>query len=238
MRHINNQPNGWIIIGLMIICGIILIFDLGCDALTSHDRELDLSNVTVYKRDMQICLNGKCAEGVIVAPRKSKYEFRIKAHGRLELFTFATCHREETTSKHSRRRWFKDNRTVSGTYIPVSGIEDGHCPVYIGGYNHKNRNSWAFADFEDPEYTISAKVNCNGSSGEFNGVSVCQSRAGLIQTIEFPEVVTVDACGIKGKARKFTYKIQSGECGVAFFGANSMHRLTTIGYDKILLRKK
>jgi len=232
------KPVDWVFFFMIIICWITLALSLGCDALTSHDRELDLSNVTVYKRDMQICLNDKCAEGVIVAPRKSKYEFEIKAHGRLELFTFATCHREETTSKHSRRRWFKDNKVVKGTYLPVPGIEDGHCPVYIGGYNHKNRNSWAFADFEDPEYTISAKVNCNGASGEFNGVSVCQSRAGLIQTIEFPEVVTVDACGLKGKSNRFEYKIESGECVAVFFGAKSMHRLTTIGYDKILLRKK
>jgi len=224
---------------LLYLIFVTLIFSLfACGTIPQPDIATGLKDGVIYKRDMQICLDGKCEEGVIVAPRKGYYEFKIEAHGNLDLFTFSTCHREETTERHSKKKWFRSNRKVKGTYYPSPGIEDGHCPVYIGGYDIKNRHSWAFADFEDPEYTLKAKLHCNGSYREFNGVSVCQSRVGLIQVVEFDELVTVDACGLKGSGKKFEFKIPRGECVAVIFGQKTMHRLTLIGYDKIIVRRK
>ena len=101
-------------------------------------------------------------------------------------------------------------------------------------------------DFETPEAKLPAVVSCNGSEYNSRGVTVCQSKKGLTQLITFPVEVEVDPPGncplrktpgkISGKI--FKYKIPRGRCVFAFKekAGERIHRLTTLGYEDILIR--
>lgn len=196
----------------------------------------------VYKKDMYVCVDGKCAEGALIVPRALTYKVKIKSKVNLDLFAFSSCHREVTSQEYSRGGFFGlgGNKEFEGDYVPVSSIESVFsCPVYLRGYSKSGYESTGFIDFETPEADLKATVYCNGVETKFNGVSVCQSKAGLIQTIKFSEPVTVgDAgpqCNIgKGKLTVWEFSQPTGECVHAFFSdSGKIHRFTTLGYTRI-----
>lgn len=226
---------------------MILLLLIACGSTPREDVVEGVKQGVVYKRDMKICLNDKCAEGVMVAPKSDNYNFKVESYGNLDLFEFATCHREETTQEFAtKKRWYghKGNRKASGWYEPVPGIEtDGSCPAYFSGYDKKGRHSWGFVDFVSERESLPAVLFCNGDKSPSNGVSVCQSREGLIQRIVFSEPVrkppSKPGCSISGSGTEWVFKTPKGEC-VHLFQAKSgkLHRLTTLGYEAIIIREK
>lgn len=212
---------------------------------SSVSQKLDPSRF--YKRDMEITINGLKAEGALVVPKAQSYKFNIKSQGRLDLFTFTTCHREQTKEKAGERGWFADKKRRKFEFFPVP-IEANPlaCPVELGGYEQKKgRHSWGFIDFEHPDLTLTAELSCNGDKRKVKGVSVCQAKKGLIQEIVFAQPVIVaekNVCIIlKSKDDKtFRFKMPKGRCLFRFLtktGDKKWHRLTTLGYEKILVRE-
>jgi hypothetical protein len=205
-----------------------------------------------YKRDMMLTVNGEQFEGVMVARKAAKYAMRIQARGTLDLFTFETCHREIAKPDAGKSGLFGDRRQQDETYVPVPGLEDvDSCPVKLGGYERDGgRTSWGIVDFEDDRHTLAAEVKCNGEHYGANGVSICQSKKGLLQEIIFPVEVIYSpdpkqpACsllGIPTDGKRFRFKMPSGECVHAFLEdgpKRRQHRLTTFGYEAILIREK
>jgi hypothetical protein len=200
-----------------------------------------------YKRDMKITVNGASAEGVIVAPSSDHYDLEIVAKGKLDLFTLASCHREITQEDAGEGGIFGDAKKIKLTFRPVNGIENtSACPVELGGYEKDlGRHSWGFIDFRSPELTLPAKLKCNGVGQETVGVSVCQSRNGLIEQIVFKAPVRVakqpdsncPQLSSSDGGVTFEYKMPLKQC-VYVFGdqTGALHRLTTLGYEKILVR--
>lgn len=221
-----------------------LLFLAGC---TSVSQKLDPR--LFYKRDMKIEVNGFKGEGVLVVRSANNYDFAVDARGRLDLFTFTTCHREETKEKAGEGGLFGNKHKRTWNFVPVNGMEAGgiSCPVQLGGYEKvKGRHSWALVDFEHPDLTLPAKIKCNGSVYNSKGVSICQSKTGLIQEISFTtDVLTTkqkhENCPpLESKDMKvFRYEIPKGQCVYRFLtkgGDAAWHRHTTIGYEKILIR--
>ncbi len=211
----------------------------------STSQELDPK--VFYKRDMQVKVNGLKGDGILVVPRKTSYNFDITAQGKLDLFTFSTCHREQTREKAGKKGWFADKKRRKLTYVPAPiEAEPASCPVELGGFEKKKgRHSWAFIDFEHPETNLMAHIACNGNVYKSNGVTVCQAYAGSIQEITFTRPVLAaekNVCTIlKSKnSKKFRYKMPKGRCTFRFVtktGEEKWHRLTTLGYEKILIRE-
>lgn len=200
-----------------------------------------------YKRDMDIKVNGYQGEGVLVVPRASSYSFDINAAGKLDLFTFTTCHREQTKEKAGERGWFRDKSRRRFVYKPAPLEAEGYaCPVDLGGYEQKRgRHSWGFVDFEHPDFDLPAKVSCNGFYYNSRGVTACQAKVGLMQEIKFPEPVLApleNVC-IVLEAKDdmtFRYKMPKGRCTFRFLtksGKKRWHRMTTVGYESILIRE-
>lgn len=223
---------------------ILLILSLVVSC-SSVNQKLDPK--VFYKRDMQVRVNGHAGEGVLVVPRSDSYEFDIEAKGKLDLFTFSTCHREQTKEKAGKKGWFSDKKRRKFIYNPVP-IESEHlaCPAQLGGFERKRgRHSWAFIDFEHPSLNLPARVSCNGSVYNSRGLTACQSHMGLIQEIKFAQPVIVaekNVCIIlKSKDDlTFRFKMPKGRCTFRFVnktGPEKWHRLTTIGYEKILIRE-
>lgn len=196
----------------------------------------------VYRRDAALKVNGVSADGTFVASRAPKYRIEISTKGNLDLLTITTCHREFSAEK-LRSGFFGKNR-FEYEFIPVEGIEDvGGCPLAIGGYEaEKGRHSWAFVDFETPEATLPARVLCNGTDRQSRGVSICQSREGLLERIAFDVPVEVSpdpGCPLPPSIDKklFEYPVNKGLCVYAFLARDGrFHRLTTIGYEGIVIR--
>lgn len=187
--------------------------------------------------------------GVGVLPAQDKYKFEVQSYGKLDYFAMTTCHEEVTTENPDRGIFKKDGR-VYVEYSPT--LEKSlHCPLFIAAYNKKQRHAWGVIAFENPEYKLSAKLECNGYITDSIGVSACQSREGLVQKITFNEPVKLvspvsgasdrkSECPVIGKdnATEIVYKIPNRECVYGFIGLNSkkIHQHYTFGYEEIIIR--
>lgn len=229
-----------------------------CSSPAVGSENQDLKSNTFYKRDMMLTINGKVYEGVAVAPMIAKYDFHVEARGDLDMFLMTSCHKEEQkerawnvkkTVKTGLFGWGRKKidlrREVTFSYLPNSLERDGDCTLELGGYeNRKGRHSWAFIDFESEKYRLKATMNCNGRTIKSNGTSVCQSRKGLVQDIQFPEDVIVadnNKCGIVSKrAKRFEIPLPIGKCTAIFASTTSptkFHKLTLLGYESLLIRE-
>lgn len=207
---------------------------------------MEADSKVFYKRDMKLNVNGFKGDGVLVVPKADKYSFDVKAKGDLDLFTMDTCHREET-KEDVGEGLFKDDKRAKFDYKPGNNIESSSaCPVRLGGYERANgRHSWAYIDFETDDAKLPALVKCNGNTYNSRGVTICQSKVGLIQEIIFPEETIVNpapGCEMPRPADLKTYRfnMSARECVFNFMEKkkpNREHRLSTIGYEAVLLRK-
>lgn len=198
----------------------------------------ELDETLVYKRDLLVEINEVEYEGVAVLNKAKSYSMIIKPRSKTALLLITTCHREESfTTKSSG--FFKKTNSFEYTYTPQPGKEDGPCTFRITALDKKRaQHSWFFADFKSKQETLSATVYCNGKK-EKGTVTVCQSRAGLLQGIEFPEPVIYFPSQNCPMDYPGSYKINLGECTYAFKGKTSgrIHRHNTLGYEKIIIRE-
>lgn len=233
-------------IGFLSIIGV-LFFMFSC--ATVH-QELDPK--IYYKRDMKIYHKKKKRIGTFVLPQRSEYNLTFKSHGKLDLFTFTTCHREITQEHASSKGIFSNKKKFSLKYRPQKDIEALYsCAIKVAGFDIKGKHSFAFLDIETPDAKLPALIKCNGSAYNSNGVTVCQSREGLEQSIEFPgEVVFMPEKATRKECKEIIYKIQekkkiiyntpNRECTYIFIEVKEPHRehrLNTIGYEQILIRE-
>lgn len=201
-----------------------------------------------YKRDMKMDVNGFVGVGTLVVPQQyAWYRMKVWSKGKLDLFTFETCHREQEAQDAGQGGLFGDRKMWEGEFYPVRGIEDkGSCLVRMGGYSKTvGQHSWGILDVADQDHTLPATVKCNGAEYQSPGVTICQSRKGLIQEISFPVDVVLEqheSCKISeiGEGKVFRYQMPVKECVFSFVeiapkGKQRRHRLTTVGYTGILL---
>ena len=191
-----------------------------------------------YRRDIQLEVNSESGNGVLVAIPAPKYVIKGFSYGKLDLVTLTTCHREVVLEDQGDRFEY--------SFTPMPGIEDvGACGMQLGGYDKKNgRHSWGKIEFKGPDATLEAKLTCNGVRSIVSGTSICQGLHGTEQWIEFSRPVQSApdfgiGCGMpKSKDdKKFVFQLNKHECIFAFVDADKkVHRLTTIGYEAILLK--
>lgn len=206
------------------------------------DQKLD-PNV-FYKRDTTLEVNGESFEGVTTVPYASSYSIVIKPRGGIDLMLIRSCHREESYEKISAG-WFGKNQ-FRYSYFPIRGIEDTRvCPLRVDIYDSsKSKHSWAFLDFTSPEYRVQATMSCNGKISSLNGVGVCQAKWGLVQRLKFADRVRFAppkpaGCSVPVKTDNgYEIALTLGECLYQFDTEDGrMGRLTTIGYDGVLVRE-
>lgn len=187
--------------------------------------------------------------GVGVLPDLDEYTIKIKAYDDLNFLTLTTCH-EETTSENPDAGWKKKDGELTFSYKPT--MEKGKaCPLYVSAFSRKQRHSWGILIFENERYQLPAKLYCNGYMEDYDGVSACQSREGLLQKVVFDEPVKLvkpvngaadrkGDCPVIGKDgdKEFEFKIPNRECFYGFIGMNSkkIHQMLTIGYEEIIVR--
>lgn len=202
----------------------------------------DVKTNVFYQRDIKVCDdNQDCQVGVGVFKTKSEHKFWIKSQGNIDLGSVATCHREFLArDTHS---------DFNFDYVPSPGMEDiADCPMQVTTFDKsKGRNGWGFFVFEHPARTLPATMYCNGVVTKADGASICQSRVGFKEAIEFdrevyvspdPECELRDEKGtLPNKAKRFAFFLPPHICGIIFKDAVSgqIHRMTTVAYEDILL---
>lgn len=218
---------------------LILLHSAGAFGFSSAPvQELDPKKI--YKHDVKISVNGLTGVGVLVVPKAKSYSIDGESLGNLDLLTITTCHRDVSWSPNSKKFHYD--------YLPSESLEaNGSCPMLIGAYDKKGQHGWAFIDFQTDDAKLPALLKCNGYGQTFQGVSVCQSRQTLTQFIEFEQPVKVfgsKECPmvepING-GKRFEFPLPKGFCVFAFMeiaGEKRIHRLSTIGYESILLREE
>ena len=213
---------------------ISLLILSGCSSL-----QQTLSPDTFYKRDLSASINGVIYSGVGVINKSTTYSMIITPQGEPDLIFVRNCHRE-IIKESSKTLLGSKPSYISVSYTP-NELEQGFCPLEINAYEkEKGRHSWAFFDFTDDKYTVKFKMNCNGEESTFNGVGVCQGRTGTVQTIYFDQPIRF-ADSICNKPIKkdnhYELELSKKNCLYTFdTKEGNIGRLTTIGYESVLVR--
>ena len=240
----------------LIILTILSLVVASC-AMTPQPFEPESFKKGLYRKDMKLKANGYSGHGFVVAPAAETYKVEVRAMGKLDLFTMTSCHREITQEDAGYKGRFlgfgKNNKLARVEYQPAVGIEDnGSCPLEFGGYEKgRGRHSWGFLIPEHKDAKLPSVVKCNGRDTQYRGVSACQSRAGLVQRIEFPgeivyqipkEYKDMEKCQYSDirvvDKRIIEYKIPEGECMLYFQEVAEPGRISEhydYGYTKIMI---
>lgn len=186
--------------------------------------------------------------GVGTLPYAKDYNFKVIGFAKFDYFSATSCHEELVSN--DRNSWFKKNGETDLSYAPT--LERGkNCPLFIATYSKTQKHGFGLLVFEDPRYKLKAELHCNGYLLKTNGVSICQSKMGLLQKIVFDEEVHL-LDPVKGAAERrnpcpeikitdgksFEYLIPARECVYGFIGKKSreIHQHHTVGYENIIVR--
>lgn len=223
---------------------IFIIYFIAITGCTSNT----LDTKTVYRKDMNISVNGYSFVGLGIVPRSTSYKVRIESLEDVNLLTLNSCHRDLQFPDVITSGWFKSRRGYEFTFPPNKIEGEPGCPLRVGGYNReKGQHSWGLIVFEHPDHRLNAFLTCNGAPDtEYDGDSGCQTLVGLIQQISFAKPVRLagqsipDRCKIEeskdGKVWRF--KMRRDECVYVFqeIESKEIHALHTFGYDETAVR--
>lgn len=203
----------------------LLLLLTGCSTVTQIP---DSSHV--YRRELSVTVNGVTCIGACVAKQSQSYKLHVEAD-RIDYLSFESCHRK-LSLEDLGDKW-------DYTYVPQALEKE--CPIEIVVLDKKNaKNGFALIVFESPTYVKQAQLMCNGVVYTAHGVSICQSKVGLLQTISFDEDMIAhpdDGCPLSETKDKksYTFKLVHGFCGYVFGSKNGFHQMVTIGTeDKVL----
>jgi hypothetical protein len=254
MRSRRREILDFLIIALLtlvVFCLVALISGCAHQTMTLPSYSGPSPNIQ-FKYDLHGTINGYPFEGVGVVPVADQYEVKVESNVDVDLMTITTCHRDWSDQDQPIETggWFKPNRGFTFTFSPVHGIEDyGTCLLRIGAYNKNgDPQAWATIDFITPDANLPSTNKCDGSVGKTHGSSMCQSKAGLDEEIDFDVPVmmsdkTRPECQMRGSpdGKVWEYTLPNSEC-VDYFveiaPPHRWHRHTFFGYKSIQLRGK
>lgn len=178
--------------------------------------------------------------GMAAVPHADKYVIQVTTPDAPDLVVITTCHREVTLPKQRDRFEY--------IFYPNLIESRGYCPIFISAYSAKTWLTQGFIDIQDPLTDVPASLSCNGEFSKSTGVSVCQSRIGLMEEISFDREMVVghsakcqdpiprlSGGGNSGYVWDFT--MSEGNCVWKFFDKKDptkTHRLNSFGYNQFL----
>lgn len=186
------------------------------------------------RANMSFSIDTTTFEGTAVILRKTSQIISFNIPTDTIRLMITTCNREEFFLNP------KTDKPFAYNFIPVMYVENlDSCLLTATAITKNGETRKAIIDFLTGEQ-LTGISKCNGKTKTTKGVDFCQSRAGLIQVIEFNEqVVNVaqDGCPpltTAFGAYAYQYKIGSGFCSYRFMNKNKdVFRLTTYGYTSI-----
>lgn len=217
---------------------LILFMMMLVDSCTSPP---EMKAEVYYKMDMLITNKKHKARGIIVLPEKELYSIILESSGKFNYFTFSTCSRE--IALENPRKGLNKYK-VQVNYRPNIIERRSGCSAEVRGFEIKGRHARGYIVFKSRFMTLPGFIVCGGISKNVEGVSACQERSGLLQSITFDSPVMVkatDGCSLgKEKGQVFEFEINRGFCKFTFMELKSTHRmhyLVTYGHEGKSLRE-
>lgn len=231
--------------------GLTTFFISGCSSEMLSRPKLDPS--INYQRDITFhvsFLKNKTwspeylINGMGVMPEADSYKIKVLPPGKADMITVTSCHREEKMANPPKDGTFKNTYTFQIDL--VQGLESKRtCPIDVGVYEKEaGRHGWATLAIETQRERLPAMTKCNGRVKQYNGVSVCQAKSGLLQKYEFKTpvaVATIPGCYIPEPKDGMNYEfvMPSGSCTIYFVerkNPDNIHQANLFGFDTIPIR--
>jgi hypothetical protein len=191
-----------------------------------------------YRGELTITVDGKAFEGVAVT-KQGPVNIRIDSKFGLDRIQFTSCGRHDV-KRDLESSWFSKTKNFTYAYTPNEMESQGLCPLYIEAFNKQALAAWGFVAFRKDE-TLTARVGCNGVEWKFAGYSVCQTKAGLDQSVSFEQDIedyeADPLCNMKKtSARTFTVRPGLGMCAATFYSKGLWHTMNLLGYERVLVQ--
>jgi len=193
-----------------------------------------------YKADIQITLGDRTFDGLAATKLDGPLTFTIESKVRLDRLEINSCSRHLVYEKVDKN-WFGGvGKKFTYTYTPNAIELDGPCPIFIQAFDRAGLSAWGYIGLRTDE-TLPAKVSCNGTNWTFSGFTVCQTKAGYIQAIQFDSEIkdfeADESCGLTRKSPgDFELKPALGFCYATFNDGSKWHRAVFLGYETVLTR--
>ena len=185
-----------------------------------------------YRADMGMMAGPSTFEGMGVTKLFGSIPIQVNSPVALDRLQVTTCARAEVYENVKNPFTFD--------YVPSPRETDGLCPMYIEAYSKDQLTSWGFLGFRQTE-TLPAHIWCNGEGYTYAGLSVCQTKTGLEQQLDFKKPVKFIAeksCNLTtSDNQSFLAKPDKGFCRATFTAGGEYHRLIMLGYDSVLIRQ-
>lgn len=240
-----------------IIMGALLPLFLGCSTLTTEVETVmqdarqpaTETPLYVYRADLQITTDTVTFDGVgVTTARSTSMDIDIVSQINLDRVEVETCAREDVCENGKPcngnfsidQGWFgTSGKHMVYHYLPSTLESKGTCPIYFRVYAKTDLAAWGFLAFRSAQENLAGKMVCNGVSWSFAGHSMCQTKAGLIQTLSFDQPIDdydVDKnCGLtKVDAKTFQLRPLLGLCTGEFYSQGKWHGLDLIAYKMVL----
>jgi len=229
---------------------LILFLFIGCATVKQ-----ELNPKTYYKRNMKLKYAGKTYHGVGILPKADVYKFVFESWGKMDEFSFSTLHRYETMEDARKGKIFPNKRKVEFVFKPtIETVGRNTCVIRADSASVKGKHSFGNFIIKSDDAMLPAIISCNGTIKKEIGISMCQSKLGLIQVIEFktPVVFSPEFSGeinqecvkIKYEVennKKFTYRLPRRECVFEFMEVappGRIHKMFTIGFEEVIRRER
>ena len=225
-----------------------LLLALNSCALFEPEQREKLDPAIYYKNDICFEFENKKFCGVGVIPSKNIIKLKINTKNNIENLMMTTCHREIST-KDPDKGLLGRNGVVKLTLRPTIEIQKSVCPFYFASFARDGKHAWGMLVVKDPRYRLNATSLCNGDFKKESGVSICESKQGLIQRIVFNEPIVMitptngvaqrkEPCpklDLSNNDRTIEYKTPNRDCVYGIIGKESkeMFILYTIGYEQV-----
>lgn len=193
-----------------------------------------------YRADLQITLGDRTYDGFAATKLDGPITFAIESKVRLDRLEINSCSRHVVWEKVDKN-WFGGvGKKFTYTYTPNSIEAREPCPLYIMAFDRAGLATWGFIGFRTEE-TLPSKVSCNGTGWTFQGFTVCQTKAGYVQTIHFDSEIKKfradENCNLERKSPgDFEISPDLGFCFATFHDGGSWHRAVFLGYETVLTR--
>jgi hypothetical protein len=228
--------------------GFFFLMLSSCSSIVLPEKP-ETAGIT-FKHDLIVEVNGSKFKGIGVVPRHSQYTVKITPDEKIDRLIWQTCHQDDVIDK-PKTGWF--NKSYEFVLKDVPGVVDvTSCSLELISMNEAHRqNAFATIEFLDtrPEVSLPALLKCSGVMTNYSqGVSICQSSAGLVQQITFSEPVVNEGadgtCNVMNSKDRlvYTFFMPKGKCTYYFVAKTKLgekrllHRLQTIGYTDVPLK--
>ncbi len=191
-----------------------------------------------YRAELMITVDGVTFEGMAVTKSLPQTIVHVQSNFPLDRIQFTSCGRQNVV-RDFRNNWFSKTQTYDYDYTPDTMETAGKCILYIEAFSKNALASWGMVAFRTDE-NLPAAMQCNGETLPKAGWSVCQTKAGLDQSIIFKAPIkkfrSDPGCHMtKVDDEHFNLRPDLGWCAATFYDGKDWHRLTLLGYKRVLV---